>query len=129
MGYKYTKEDFIKKANQVHNFKYNYAKVNFINSRTPVVIICPEHGEFQQKPNQHLYGFRCRKCADSTVGNWKRVFNVGDKIGRLEIISYFNNGKVLKYKCLCSCGVIKDFTPSQIRAKELASCGCFSKEK
>ena len=43
---KYTKEDFINKANVIHNFKYDYNRVEYINSDTKVCIICPEHGEF-----------------------------------------------------------------------------------
>ena len=31
-----------------------YRKVNYINSQTKVCIICPEHGEFWQRPNDHL---------------------------------------------------------------------------
>ena len=32
--------DFIKKAKELHGDKYNYSKVNYTNSKTPVIIIC-----------------------------------------------------------------------------------------
>jgi len=41
-----TTEEFVKRAKEVHGDKYNYSKVNYINSKTNVCIICPEHGEF-----------------------------------------------------------------------------------
>lgn len=59
----FSKQDFINKANCVHNNKYNYSKVNYINSQTKIIIICEEHGEFLQKPNSHLQGYGCNRCA------------------------------------------------------------------
>jgi len=53
---------FIKRAKEVHGDKYDYSKVKYINSRTKVCIICPEHGEFWQKPYSHLKGFGCSRC-------------------------------------------------------------------
>ena len=43
---KYTTEQFIEKAKNIHGDKYDYSKVNYINNKTEVIIICPEHGEF-----------------------------------------------------------------------------------
>ena len=59
----YTTESFIKKAISIHGDKYDYSKVNYINSNTPVTIICSKHGEFQQKPARHLQGSGCQKCS------------------------------------------------------------------
>ena len=56
-------EDFIEKAKEVHGDKYNYSKVKYVNNRTEVCIICPEHGEFWQKPFVHLKGNGCHKCS------------------------------------------------------------------
>ena len=61
--------NFIKKANEIHNNKYTYSKVEYINSKTKVCIICPEHGEFYQTPNDHLKGCECPKCAGNI--KWK----------------------------------------------------------
>ena len=57
-----TKEEFIKKAQEIHGNKYDYSKVNYINSYTKICIICPEHGEFWQIPNYHLNGNGCPLC-------------------------------------------------------------------
>ena len=76
---KMTKEDFVKKAQEVHNNKYDYSKVNFENvnslQKQKVCIICPEHGEFWQKPNDHLNGKGCKKCGHILIGVKKKKSN------------------------------------------------------
>ena len=62
---KLTTEEFIKRAIKVHGDKYDYSKVEYINIKTPVCIICPEHGEFWQKPIKHLIGENCPSCKSS----------------------------------------------------------------
>lgn len=58
-----TTEEFIKRAKEIHGDKYDYSKVEYNNSRTPVCIICPKHGEFQQTPYHHLNRKQgCPKC-------------------------------------------------------------------
>lgn len=60
-----TKQEFIEKGNWVHTNKYNYDRVNYINRRTKVIIICPIHGEFEQQAGSHLQGCGCPKCANN----------------------------------------------------------------
>jgi very-short-patch-repair endonuclease len=67
-----TKEEFIEKARNVHGDKYDYSKVEYKNYTTKVCIICPEHGEFWQKPNNHLSGYGCKKCANKMLSQTKR---------------------------------------------------------
>ena len=55
-------EEFIKRAKEIHGNKYDYSKVEYVNTETKVCIICPIHGEFWQKPNNHLRGEGCPKC-------------------------------------------------------------------
>lgn len=50
MPKKLTIEEFIEKANKVHNSKYNYQQVEYKNALTKIKIICPIHGEFYQEP-------------------------------------------------------------------------------
>jgi Zn ribbon nucleic-acid-binding protein len=58
-------EDFIKDAKYIHGDKYDYSKVEYINCREKVCIICPEHGEFWQTPNSHIQGSGCPNCSNS----------------------------------------------------------------
>ena len=55
-------QDFIKKSKIVHGDKYDYSKVEYKNNRIKVTIICPLHGEFSQKPLDHLHGSGCPEC-------------------------------------------------------------------
>lgn len=57
-----SKEEFIKKANNIHGFKYGYSNINYINATTKVKIFCPEHGMFEQRPNDHISGCGCPIC-------------------------------------------------------------------
>ena len=58
----YNNGKFIEKARKVHGERYDYSKVEYVDTNTPVCIICPEHGEFWQKPSNHLNGSGCYKC-------------------------------------------------------------------
>lgn len=53
---------FIKKANKIHDNRYNYSAVRYINNTTKIIIICSIHGEFKQTPQCHLVGQGCPKC-------------------------------------------------------------------
>jgi len=44
-----TKREFIARANKIHGNKYDYE-----NNSTTVCIICKAHGQFWQRPNNHL---------------------------------------------------------------------------
>ena len=55
-------ENLIKRFNEVHNNKYDYSKMNYVNIDTPIEIICPEHGSFFQSPYEHQKGANCPKC-------------------------------------------------------------------
>jgi hypothetical protein len=61
--YKKTSTDFINDAIQIHGDKYDYSKINYNNSQEKIIIICKVHGEFEQRPNNHLNGQGCAKCA------------------------------------------------------------------
>ena len=54
--------EFIQKARTVHGDKYDYSKVEYVKVMQNVTIICPDHGEFEQIPNNHMMGAGCPKC-------------------------------------------------------------------
>ena len=58
-----TTEEFIEKARKIHDYKYDYSKVNYVNNSTKIIIICPEHKEFSMTPDSHLGKSGCSKCA------------------------------------------------------------------
>ena len=61
-----TKDIFIEKARKVHDNKYDYSKVEYMNARTKVCITCAEHGDFWSTPDNHLRGNKCPICAGKT---------------------------------------------------------------
>lgn len=63
MAKKLTLEEWIEKANKIHNNEYDYSKVVYENARSKVKIICKKHGEFEQIANNHIQGAKCHKCA------------------------------------------------------------------
>jgi len=57
-----TTDEFILKSNHIHNNEYDYSLTIYEKSNKKVKIICPIHGVFEQKPNNHLSGTKCPKC-------------------------------------------------------------------
>lgn len=60
---KITLQEFIESSNKQHNHKYDYSLVVLVNTTTKVKIICPEHGIFEQTPQNHKNGSECVKCS------------------------------------------------------------------
>lgn len=56
-------EAFVLKAREVHGDKYDYSLVDYTRNDRKVVIICPKHGKFEQRPNNHLTGKGCLDCS------------------------------------------------------------------
>ena len=67
-SHRLTQEQFINKATTIHNDRYDYRKINYIDNRIKVIIICSEHGEFNQTPGNHLSGSGCDKCSRKQRG-------------------------------------------------------------
>lgn len=71
------KEQFIEKSIKIHGDTYDYSKVDYLNSKTKVSIICSEidkitgekHNEFWQTPYSHLNGATCPKCSKHYLNN------------------------------------------------------------
>lgn len=80
--HKITFEEFIKRANNIHNYKYDYSKVKYVNNDTNVIIICHNHDipfEFKQKPIKHLQGQGCPIC-NNRLMNTKIFIEKANKI-------------------------------------------------
>jgi len=63
-----TDENFIQKAQLVHNNRFDYTNTKYANNRKGVNITCREHGEFIQNAASHLKGnIGCKKCSAKGV--------------------------------------------------------------
>ena len=104
-----TTEDIIKLFKEKYGDKYDYSKVDFKKMHEKVCIICPDHGEFWQTPDKHLYGRGCPKCADKSrakklmIGKYEFIRRAkelfGDKYNYDEV--EYKNG-LEKVKIICS---------------------------
>lgn len=75
-----TIDDFIKRANKIHNNKYDYSKVVYSGIKNKVEIICPKHGSFFQEPNVHInMKCNCPECkvskGEEQIGIWLNEYN------------------------------------------------------
>ena len=59
---KITLEEFITRASLIHSNTYDYSKFIFKDMNTKGIIICAKHGEFLQKPRDHIKGSGCTVC-------------------------------------------------------------------
>lgn len=93
------KDDFIKRANLIHNNKFDYSKVEYLNNNCFISVICPIHGDFSQKLNWHLNGNGCSKCKKSK-GEIK-ISKILDELNINYIEQYkFNDCLSSKKRCL-----------------------------
>lgn len=58
---KLSDKDFKDRSNEIHNGKYKYIE-KYKGSKTKIIMECPEHGSFYQRPNDHLMGHGCPNC-------------------------------------------------------------------
>ena len=112
VGCPYCREEnnFIEKAKKRYGDKYDYSKVVYKNSYTPVCIIDKERGEFWQKPVKHLkgignnlpfdiYGY-CKGVAEKYKTmydfymNDRKCFNKTVKRGWINDFTWLEKGKI-----------------------------------
>lgn len=113
---------FMDKATLVHKSKYDYSKVNYVNTDTKVEIICPVHGSFWQTPHDHLSGHGCPMCNGGkllTTENFiKRATKVHNGFYDYSKVKYTGNNK----KIIIICPIHGEF--SQEANSHLQGHGC-----
>lgn len=134
MAKKISSEEFITRSNNIHNNKYDYSKVEYVNNKTKVCIICPEHGEFWQPPKNHLLGQGCPICGEEIARKCKKndyqkfidrfIKTFGD-IAEFPYINdeYENRNSTITYVCK-KCGKAHKKVASYIFANKTI-CECY----
>lgn len=79
LAVKKTLKQFVTEANAVHDFKYRYDESVYISNQTKVIITCPVHGNFSQRPLSHIQGNGCPNCNESK--GEKEIAKFLDKFG------------------------------------------------
>ena len=116
-------EMFISKSKKSHNNKYDYSLVDYDGTYDKVKIICPIHGEFEQKPCDHITGYRgCPKCGGTIKSNTIDFIEKAIKIHRdkydYSLVDY--NLCTDKIKIICKKHGVFDQLPYQ----HLSGNGC-----
>jgi len=68
-----TTESFIAKAMKIHDGKYDYSDTVYVNSHVKVSVICPIHGHFMIKADDHLQGRGCFECGNLKKGQYCKL--------------------------------------------------------
>jgi hypothetical protein len=119
-------EDFIKRANEFHNYNYDYSKALYKNGNKKITIICKNHGEFEQTAYKHLFS-GCRKCADDLHASKSRksidkyiedAIKIHGNLYDYSKVNYKNS----KTKIIISCKIHGDF--EKIASDHLVGQGC-----
>lgn len=116
---------FIQRANNIHKGKYDYSKVDCKGTSSLVTIICPKHGEFNQKAAYHLNGNGCPKCygtpKSTTEEFLKKAISIYGNKYNYSNVSYQGN----KIKICITCKTHGDWwvTPNNfLRGSECPKC-------
>ena len=75
--------EFIVRANKIHNNKYEYIPKDIKNEKEKIDIKCPTHGIFSQEIDSHLHGHGCPKCG------------VGVSLQEQEIIKFLKDNGIV----------------------------------
>jgi len=116
---------FIENSLNVHGNSYDYSKVNYLNNRSIVKIVCLKHGEFKQTPTRHLSGDGCPLCNGGVLSN-KEDFSVkaillyGNKYN-YSLVTYRNSST--KVKIICSEHGVFEMRPNNhLSGQECPKC-------
>lgn len=124
----------IELCKSVHNNKYSYDKVKYVNHDTNVIITCPIHGDFEQTLYSHSVGRGCRKCSYERMATIMRK-DKDDFVERSNIIhnhrySYDKvpNSFKVRNKVTITCQIHGDFEQAAHSHKNGSGCPfCFGK--
>lgn len=108
-GQRKTLNTFIRESQLVHDNFYTYDKAIYTTARKLLTITCPDHGDFQQLPTNHLKGVGCSSCHGGKYS--------GNKPTTLYYLS-INNGEAYKIGLTCK-GIRARFGPHDIHKLEV----------
>jgi len=130
-------DSFISQSNKTHFNKYDYSNSIYKDSKTKIIIICPEHGEFKQLPNNHFSGQGCPKCKGLSITNKKTLTNEefinkaikkhGDKYD-YSLVKYINSKEKIKIICKTH-GEFNQQAVSHLRGKGCPECAIENTKK
>jgi len=119
---KYTTKEFVDKSNSIHKYKYDYSITEYIGIFDKVKIICPIHGMFEQKPNDHLNKKGCPYCGGTIKYTKERLIERFNEIhnNKYKYYDFIYNDYYQTIKI--NCPIHGDF--EQKISTHLSGCGC-----
>ena len=122
---KITTQQIIQDFKEVHGDKYDYSLVQYKTMHTKVVIVCPEHGQFEQTPSAHLRPQGCSKCAnaknatrqrDTTESFIHKAKSIHGDTYDYSLVEYGNNA-IDKVKIICKEHGVFEMSPNSHLSK------------
>lgn len=112
----FTIKEFLTKAKEIHGETYDYSKTVYKNKRTPLKIICREHGEFLQRPAEHFEGHGCNLCGNISIGK-KQLLDKSvwvERIKKYPLIDFKDENQIHSYHKYVDliCSIHGDFNVS-----------------
>jgi len=98
---KLSKESFELRARSIHGDRYDYSMSKYCRIDEKLIITCPEHGAFLQRPISHLNGKGCRFCAASKGERKVRLYLASKGVSYTEQFMFKVSGKFLFCDFLC----------------------------
>jgi len=115
---------YLSRFQEIHGDKYDYSKAIYKNSKTPIIIICKVHGEFEQTVSSHLKS-NCPKCSGNSKLSQKEIiddFRIihGDRYD-YSLVEYISSK--IKVKIICSKhGVFSQSPSDHKKGKNCPKC-------
>lgn len=103
-----TTATFVEQAKAVHQDKFIYDAVNYVNGKQKVIIGCRVHGDFHQTPSAHLRGQGCPTCArlitskKKTKAEFIADANAVHGKGRYDYSKAVYKGNKVKVEIICN---------------------------
>lgn len=91
---KLSQEEFEDKANNIHNFKFDYSNTIYLGHRNDIIVNCPLHGTWTTKAASHLRGTNCPSCTlldKKGMGKFAFIHRCKNKPGILYIAKLHND--------------------------------------
>lgn len=131
MSKKITTKEWIEKAKEKHNSYYDYSKSIYISVMEYITITCPIHGDFKQKPRNHIVGSGCKQCGKNKSGVARRLdksdflIRADEKHGKKYIydkVDYVTTKDIITIVCPIH-GDFKQKVENHLRGHDCKQCG------
>ena len=112
----FCKDEIIKQFKNIHGDKYDYSLVDYKGNKLKVKIICPIHGIFEQRVNDHKSGSNCPQCSNELMIKNKLNYDLINKCklkynGKYDYSFVDYKGDKIKVKIICPVHGIFEQTP------------------